>query len=60
MDPTANLDAIRAIVDRMQRHDSYSEPYDTHRLCELIEALDGWITRGGFLPHYWQTESEGK
>lgn len=23
------------------------------RLAELVEALDGWISRGGFLPAAW-------
>ncbi len=25
------------------------------RLAELVETLDGWLTRGGYLPHMWGT-----
>ena len=26
---------------------------DAFRMAELVEALDGWISRGGFLPEAW-------
>jgi hypothetical protein len=30
---------------------------DSRRLYDLVEALDGWLTQGGFLPDAWQTPS---
>lgn len=29
---------------------------DVERMGELVEALDGWITKGGYLPRRWQAE----
>lgn len=47
MDPNAALEEIRALI-------AASEPEDLDdRLVELIEGLDGWLTRGGFLPRQW-------
>lgn len=43
-DPT---DAQREVYNRLQTHDG-------ERLKDLAEALDGWITGGGFLPLKWQ------
>jgi len=47
MDPTAALMEIRSITKKL------SEP-DFERLCDLIDALDNWISSGGFLPEDWQ------
>ena len=51
MDVNATLQEIRDLVGESQ---SGCE-IDTDRLVELIEALDTWISRGGFLPKAWQT-----
>jgi hypothetical protein len=46
MDPNTNLEQIRALVaERIEAGDE---------LVELVEALDNWITRGGFLPRDWK------
>ena len=45
MDPNATLRAIRV-------HLAAEEP-EPGSLAELVEALDEWITRGGFLPSDW-------
>lgn len=56
MDPTANLEEQRQIVARLLGDDTIS-PADTvaltQRLCDLVEALDQWISKGGFLPTQW-------
>ncbi len=57
MDPTANLAEQRRIVARFidgpaDGHETASS--DHARLCELVEALDEWLSRGGFLPDQWQ------
>jgi hypothetical protein len=55
VDPNATLARLRelarrcvqgALVDRME----------TEEMAELFEALDTWITRGGFLPEAWARE----
>jgi hypothetical protein len=61
MDPTANLreqlEIARAILD-LER-----EPIEparlriaAERLAELVEALNGWLSRGGFLPVQWRAK----
>lgn len=52
MDPNANLLEQREIVSRML--DSRGKKGDGERLAELVEALDEWISNGGFLPSRWQ------
>jgi hypothetical protein len=32
---------------------AYDDQRSAERMAELIEALDGWITKGGFLPQRW-------
>ncbi len=51
MDPNATLTELRGLVQ-----ESYAEALtedETHRLCDLVEALDEWITKGGHLPSAW-------
>jgi hypothetical protein len=57
MDPNANLAEQRRIVARINE-EQYSAKdliYDAIRLAELVQALDEWIAKGGFLPTAWQT-----
>lgn len=62
MDPDANLkeqlSLIRRFLDlevnKLTGPEMGSLVYDACRLAELVEALDGWITRGGFVPERWQ------
>lgn len=48
MDPNATLAELRALV-----MDGGAEFEDPQRAAELFNALDEWITRGGFLPAAW-------
>ena len=62
MDPDAALDELLALLDRMTTlADLHLPPrvltHDIHRTIELVEALDGWLTSGGFLPDLWQPAS---
>jgi hypothetical protein len=43
VDPTACLDELRAAV----------EADDCEAAAELFRGLDGWLSRGGFLPAQW-------
>ena len=57
MDPDTNLGEQREIIARMNEA-AHKDPddfdADVMRLAELMEALDGWISKGGFLPKAWQ------
>jgi hypothetical protein len=57
MDPNANLDEqlglARDLTEAIENGDELEED-DVERLCDLVHALDGWITGGGFLPTRWK------
>jgi hypothetical protein len=66
MDPNANLaeqlrhaKTILELVDNCSDDGQYSPQqleafsHEAYRLAELVEALDGWIRKGGFLPEGW-------
>ena len=69
MDPTANLrEQIQIARDIQTTWDHCGEDGNlsleqmdhvadqANRLAELAEALDGWITKGGFLPDQWRAK----
>lgn len=49
MDPNATLAELRALLGEDRVWDSD----DIDRMAELIRALDGWMSSGGFLPKAW-------
>lgn len=53
MDPKANLDEQTRILARAAKANGRLDSYDLDRLGELIEALDEWFARGGFVPDGW-------
>lgn len=60
MDPNANLEEQRRIAARILQwtvedaEDGAGELHaDACRLAELVEALDGWLSKQGFLPSDW-------
>lgn len=59
MDPDTNLAQTRELVAQLLAQLDKEEEIDTadvDRLCELVQALDQWIGRGGFLPNAWSGE----
>lgn len=66
MDPNANLDEQLRLVRRIQELGALAAvgaisvleqselQAASERLADLVEALDHWITGGGFLPRRWQ------
>jgi hypothetical protein len=57
MDPNANLREIRELVKSGNATNDAGNDigaHDASRMVELVEALDEWITRGGFLPDRWE------
>lgn len=58
MDPNAALAEIRALVskiDEFEWDDSTRAPLATV-LAERVEALDVWLTSGGFKPADWDAK----
>jgi hypothetical protein len=66
MDPTANLTEQRSIVAEINAINDAADDEGNltaeqqgdlndlgTRLAELVEALDNWISGGGFLPAAW-------
>ena len=52
MDPDNTLQAIRDIVEEALGSDGESDKI--LELAERFEALDVWMSRGGFLPRKWE------
>lgn len=56
MDPHVVLAAqLRLAARILERADAGEpvDPNDAERLAELVQALDGWLVKGGFLPPRW-------
>lgn len=53
MDPNANLAEQRRLIADMLGANDEIDTGDALRLAELAQALDEWISRGGFLPKEW-------
>lgn len=53
MDPNETLNRMRTITSREAEWDNLT----LAELAELFEAMDGWLTRGGFLPEAWCSPS---
>lgn len=61
MDPNITLEELRRLSDHIltMTDAENTEPdvdigwEDARSLAEYVQALDGWISRGGFLPAEW-------
>ena len=57
MDPTETLRRLRELVTSVSVEaieDVTALESDALELAECFEALDTWITKGGFLPNAWK------
>ena len=52
MDPNETLDAIRRVIKRINEGESQSDDFEG--ICDLFEAFDEWMSKGGFLPTDWR------
>jgi hypothetical protein len=56
IDPNANLKEQRELawcmLEELER--GRHEIPDVYRLCELVQAMDHWLSGGGFLPTAWE------
>lgn len=59
MDPDATLKQMRELRDAINRgyYDSRELDANLSRYFELADALDTWISNGGFLPMGWADTS---
>lgn len=63
MDPDSNLKSQRILAETILANiDAGQQPAEEHvdRLCHLVQSLDEWITKGGFLPKDWQHQPRKK
>lgn len=61
MDPNAALNNIREAVGELRQQDDDGVLDGTSQvgfLLESFEALDEWLTKGGFLPEAWREKDE--
>ena len=61
MDPNANLSEIRGLIlkaEVLETEDKSLPSDDSDRLVELVNALDEWMTAGGFLPRHWMVRRD--
>lgn len=61
MDPTAALAHIREHAEAAhaaeKAGDTEGEFLELSQLAEHFEGLDGWLTKGGFLPEQWRADN---
>lgn len=54
MDPNVNLEEQRQIIATLLGGEGAGDADNLGmRLAELAQALDGWLSKGGFLPRAW-------
>jgi hypothetical protein len=57
VDPDTALTEIRDLIAKTYTADGPAAEDSCRRLYDLVEALDGWLSQGGFLPDAWVTAS---
>lgn len=61
MDPNANLrEQLELVASLRESYEAEQglDEVDVMRLVDLVEALDGWLRKGGFLPRHWEPVDE--
>lgn len=54
MDPNIALHDLREAVNEAANPDQYTDmEVVAEKIVEAFDALDGWLSRGGFLPGDW-------
>lgn len=59
MDPNDALELIREALDRLRDPEESDWNDAAITLAELVEALDEWLSKGGFMPAPWQESRPG-
>jgi hypothetical protein len=56
VDPNEALRLIRLTIKQMDADENpYIKAAHAEEIAEYFEALDGWLSKGGFLPTAWNT-----
>ena len=55
MDPNANLAEQRRLLRKFRSRNRLTSGEAT-RLAELVDALDEWLSGGGFMPEAWSAK----
>ena len=62
MDPDETLRLLRLTIKQMQSegHRDFAEVFIAHaeEVIEYFEALDEWLTKGGFYPQDWANDGD--
>jgi hypothetical protein len=54
MDPNETLRALRELVEQVYGDDEGDVNDQLEDFAGYFESLDGWISKGGFLPRDWR------
>lgn len=57
MDPNVALEEIRRLIETCLDSSVPTKPTPKEaflELAELVDGLDGWLSKGGFLPDAWE------
>ena len=55
MDPNETLRLIRLTIKQMDVDENpYIKAAHAEEIAEYFEALDEWLSKGGFLPTHWK------
>ncbi len=55
MDPNENLAEQRRLSAQIDKSEDQDELVDLgEQLCWLVDAMDGWLSKGGALPEAWK------
>lgn len=57
MDPNTTLQDIRAAISSLDNDGTSYDPY-VDDLVTSVEALDAWLSSGGFLPEAWDPDAD--
>ena len=57
MDPNEALKNARAALAMIRARPISTEDGAYEQFTDAFEALDGWLSKGGFLPDAWELES---
>lgn len=56
MDPNTALSSLRTSLEASKKYHGATRLAALERIAETAEDLDGWLSRGGFLPSAWVPE----
>jgi hypothetical protein len=58
MDPNETLKIIRDLIEEILDPEAPATDTNGRDLAEDVQALDSWLSRGGYLPEAWQPSDD--